>query len=129
MPDCGRCLNVGRAGKRGAPPDYGPVQPRQRCATSSASTDSEQGQHAICGKPARSWTSYRVNTWTRALMALKSPLPFPRAHGSEAEFRSQETRIAEHCVIHDVLQLAELRFLSETYRDAEPAPDGTSVTN
>jgi hypothetical protein len=52
MPYCGRCLNVGRAGKREAPPEYGPVQPRQRCATSPGSTDSEHGQHAICGKPA-----------------------------------------------------------------------------
>jgi hypothetical protein len=52
MPYCGRCLNVGKAGKRGAPPEHGPVQPRHRCATSSGSTDSEQGQHAICGKPA-----------------------------------------------------------------------------
>ena len=25
MPYCGRCLNVGKAGKRGAPPEYGPV--------------------------------------------------------------------------------------------------------
>jgi hypothetical protein len=25
MPYCGRCLNVGRAGKRGAPPEYGPA--------------------------------------------------------------------------------------------------------
>jgi len=52
MPYCGRCLNVGKAGKRGAPPEYGPVQPRQRCATSSGSTDSELGQHAICEKQA-----------------------------------------------------------------------------
>lgn len=54
MPYCGRCLNVGRAGKLGAPPEYDPVQPRRRCATSSGSTDSEQteqGRHAICGKP------------------------------------------------------------------------------
>jgi hypothetical protein len=42
MPYCGRCLNVGRARKRGAPPEYDPVQPRRRCATSSGSTDSEQ---------------------------------------------------------------------------------------
>jgi hypothetical protein len=52
MPYCGRCLNVGRAAKRGAPPESGPVQPRLQCATSSGSTDSERGQHAICGKPA-----------------------------------------------------------------------------
>ena len=54
MPYCGRCLNVGRARKRGAPPEYDPVQPRRRCATSSGSTDSEQTEqdrHALCGKP------------------------------------------------------------------------------
>ena len=28
-----------------------------------------------------------------------------------------------------VLQLAALRFQSETYRDAKPAPDGRSSTN
>jgi hypothetical protein len=27
------------------------------------------------------------------------------SHGSEAEFRNQETRIAERCVFHDALQL------------------------
>jgi hypothetical protein len=59
MPYCGRCLNVGRAGKRGAPPEYGTVQPRQRCATSSGPTDSEPGQHRFCGKASRSSTSYR----------------------------------------------------------------------
>jgi len=25
MPYCGRCLNVGKAGKGGAPPEYGPT--------------------------------------------------------------------------------------------------------
>jgi hypothetical protein len=65
MPDCGRRLNVGRAGKRRAPPEYGPVQPRQRCAALSGSTGSERN-HATSGKPAR-WTPYRVSTWTRAV--------------------------------------------------------------
>ena len=63
MPYCGRCLNVGIERKRGAPPKYGPVQPRQRCATSSGSTDSEPGQHVICGKPALLDKKFcRINT-------------------------------------------------------------------
>jgi hypothetical protein len=44
MPYCGRCLNVGKAGKGGAPPEYGPTS-TVVCLTSSGSTDSEQGQH------------------------------------------------------------------------------------
>jgi hypothetical protein len=108
MPHCGRCLNVGGAGNSAT--RIRPSSTSTAVCTSSASTDSEQGQHAIWGKPACSWTSCRVNTWTRALMALKSPLPFLSAHGSETEFRNQETRFAEHCAFHDVPQLAALRF-------------------
>ena len=66
MPYCGRCLNVGRAGKGSATGIRPSLQPRQRCATSSGSTDSEPGQHAIAGSR-RSWTSYRGNSWPRAV--------------------------------------------------------------
>jgi hypothetical protein len=60
---------------------------------------------------------------------LEESSAIPERHGSETEFRNQKTRIAGRCVFHDVLQLAALRFYSETYRDAKPAPDGRSSTN
>jgi hypothetical protein len=34
--------------------------------------------------------------------ALEEPSAVPECHGSEAEFRNQETCIAERCVFHDV---------------------------
>ena len=50
MPYCGRCLNVGRAG--GGERHQNTAQFNLDSGASSGSTDSEQGQHAICGKPA-----------------------------------------------------------------------------
>jgi hypothetical protein len=39
-------------------------------------------------------------------MALKNPLDSLKCHGSEAEFRNQETRIAESVAyFHDAIQL------------------------
>jgi hypothetical protein len=79
MPYCGRCLNVGRAGKRGVPQEYGSVQPRQRCATSSGSTDSEPGHSMRFAGSRRPWTSHRVNTWTRILTGKSAdPIQVPK---------------------------------------------------
>jgi hypothetical protein len=55
-------------------------------------------------------TSSSAPAWSTVLMASKSPLPSPNVMVSETEFRNQETRIAERCVFHDVLQLAAPRF-------------------
>src|ERR1700738_3887992 len=44
--------------------------------------------------------------WSTLLMSLKSPLPSPKAHSSEAEFRYYETRIAERFVFHLSASLA-----------------------
>jgi hypothetical protein len=41
---------------------------------------------------------------------LEESSAIPERHGSETEFRNQETRIADSCVFHDVLQLPALRF-------------------
>jgi len=51
-------------------------------------------------------TSSSAPAWPTALMALKSP-PVPECHGSEAEFRNQETCIAERCVFHGVFLSCE----------------------
>jgi len=40
--------------------------------------------------------------------ALEEASSVPECHGSEAEFRNQETRIAERCVFHDALQLLSI---------------------
>jgi hypothetical protein len=37
----------------------------------------------------------------------EEPSPVPECHGSEAEFRNQETCIAERCVFHGVLLACE----------------------
>jgi hypothetical protein len=42
--------------------------------------------------------------------ALEDPSAVPERHGSEAEFRNQETRIAERCVFHDVSFLLSPTF-------------------
>jgi hypothetical protein len=67
MPYCGRCLNVGRAGKRGAPPEYGPVQPRQRCVLLRQAQPTPNRASMRFAGSRRSWTSYRVNIWTQAV--------------------------------------------------------------
>jgi hypothetical protein len=67
MPYCGRCLNVGRAGKRGVRHqntaqfnlDSG-VLLRQAQPTPNGASRRFAGSR-------RSWTSHRVNTWTRAV--------------------------------------------------------------
>ena len=61
-------------------------------------------------------------------MALKSALPNPNVIVPKQSFETRSC-IAERCVFRDVLQMAALRFQSETYRDAKPAPDGRSSTN
>src|SRR4029077_11394997 len=38
---------------------------------------------------------------------FEEPSAVPECHGSEAEFRNQDTRIAERCVFHDALQIVE----------------------
>jgi len=73
-------------------------------------------------------TSSSAPAWSVVLMALKSALPSLNVIVPK-QFRNQQTRIAERCVFRDLLQLAALRFQSETYRDAKPAPDGRSSTN
>ena len=74
-------------------------------------------------------TSSSGPAWSMVLMALKSALPSPNVIVPKQSFETQETRIAERCVFRDVLQMAALRFQSEIYRDAKPAPDGRSSTN
>jgi len=101
MPYCGRCLNVGIERKRGAPPKYGPVQPRQRCATSSGSTDSEPGQHVICGKPAfiqeglprrAPASSAMVTTAACFGMTMSSSIACASASGSAQQSRTTTKR-------------------------------------
>ena len=74
-------------------------------------------------------TSSSVSGLVNGADGLEESSAIPERHGSETEFRNQETRFAERCVFHDVLQFAALRFKSETYRNAKPAPDGRSSTN
>jgi hypothetical protein len=94
MPYCGRCLNVGRAGKRGAPPEYA-VQPHQQCATSSDSTDSEQGQHAIGAAivyedlPGRAPANSAVVTTTACFaMTMSSSIACTSVSGSAQQSRT-----------------------------------------
>ena len=101
MPYYGWCLNVGRAGKQGARPEYSPVQLRQPCATSPGSTDSEQGQHAICAKPAlihedlpgrAPASSPMVTTAACFGMTMSSSIAFTSASGSAQQSRTTTKR-------------------------------------
>src|SRR6202011_690828 len=50
---------------------------------------------------------------------FEEPSAVAERHGSEAEFRNQETCIAERCVFHDALQL--LSTFADVYLLHEPA--------
>jgi hypothetical protein len=64
MPYCGRCLNVGRAGKRGAPPEYLPTSTSTAVCYFVKLNRLRTGPACDLREARRSWTSYRVNTWT-----------------------------------------------------------------
>jgi len=58
MPYCGRCLNVGKAGKRGAPPEYGPTSTvvcllRQAQPTPNRASigNDDRGYYRLCQEP------------------------------------------------------------------------------
>ena len=66
MPYCGRCLNVGRAGMRGAPPEYRQFNLASAVLLRQAPPTPNRASMRFAGSR-RLWTSSRVNTWTRAV--------------------------------------------------------------
>src|SRR5258706_15612282 len=55
---------------------------------------------------------------------LEESSPIPECHGSEAEFRNQEARIAKRCVFHDALRLLSTFVRHENKRRCSQGSSG-----
>ena len=87
MPYCGRCLNVGKAGKRGAPSEYGPTSTvvcllcqAQPTPNRASIGNDDRGYYRLCQEPCE---REMAQDYIHALVLVHEDLP-DRAPASSA---------------------------------------------